>query len=162
ADLVGPTGRVVGVEMNAAILDTARTRAAAAGWTNVTFVAGDVRELPLDSDFDAVIGRWILMYLPEPAAMLRHLATRLRARGRAGGTVASHEKHLSSPPTTFPPTELTQQVQRWTIPPAGAPGPEMRMGTKLFKTYVDAGLGSPQLVLEAPAGGGPDWPGYDY
>ena len=32
ADLVGPRGRVVGVEMNASILDTARARVASAGW----------------------------------------------------------------------------------------------------------------------------------
>src|SRR5215813_5443700 len=81
ADLVGPTGRVVGVEMNAAILDTARSRVAAAGWSNVTFLAGDAYAVPLDSDFDAVVGRWILMYLPDPVRMLRHLATKLRVGG---------------------------------------------------------------------------------
>ena len=36
ADLVGPRGRVVGVDLNPAILDTARARAQAAGWQNVT------------------------------------------------------------------------------------------------------------------------------
>src|SRR5262245_62293905 len=49
ADLVGPAGRVVGVDMNAGILETARARVQAAGWTNVTFTAGDVREIALDS-----------------------------------------------------------------------------------------------------------------
>src|SRR5215216_3225626 len=34
ADLVGPRGRVVGVEMNPEILDTARARVASVGWTN--------------------------------------------------------------------------------------------------------------------------------
>src|SRR5262249_42865963 len=59
ADLVGASGRVVGVDMNAEILETARSRAASAGWTNITFVAGDAREIALDADFDAVVGRWI-------------------------------------------------------------------------------------------------------
>ena len=36
------------------------------------------------------------------------------------------------------------------------------MGTKLFKAYVDAGLPAPQLIVEAPVGGGADWPGYEY
>jgi len=65
-------------------------------------------------------------------------------------------------------------VQRWSLPPgaggpggppAGAPGPggpEMRMGSKLFRVYLEAGLPAPQLRLEAPVGGGPDWPGYEY
>jgi ubiquinone/menaquinone biosynthesis C-methylase UbiE len=164
ADLVGPSGRVVGIDMNAAILDTARARVAAAGWTNVTFNAGDVREITLDSDFDAVIGRWVLMYVPEAAALLRHLARRLRA----GGIVAFHENDFTYPPTVFPPSDLTQQIQRWAIPPhdtsgaTGGQGPQMRMGTQLFKTYLDAGLPAPQLIVEAPVGGGKDWPGYEY
>src|SRR4051794_19995231 len=45
ADLVGPRGQVVGVDTNAAILDTARLRAEASGWRNVSFHAGDVREV---------------------------------------------------------------------------------------------------------------------
>src|SRR5262245_39450287 len=57
ADLVGPRDRVIGVETNAAILDTARRRTDAIGWTNVTFVNANVRELALDSTFDAVVGR---------------------------------------------------------------------------------------------------------
>src|SRR5262245_59589433 len=48
ADLVGPAGRVVGVDMNADILETARARMTAAGWNNVTFAGGDAREMPLD------------------------------------------------------------------------------------------------------------------
>ena len=158
ADLVGPRGQVVGVEMNATIVETARARVKTMGWRNVTFQVGDVREITLDSDFDAVAGRWILMYLPDPAAMLRHLATRLKP----GGIVAFHENDFSYPPTVFPTTDLSRQIQGWTIPPQGTPGPEMRMGTKLFRTYLEAGLPAPQLLVEAAAGGGPDWPGYEY
>ena len=36
------------------------------------------------------------------------------------------------------------------------------MGSKLYRTYVDAGLPAPQLRLDAPIGGGEDWPGYAY
>jgi len=158
ADLVGPTGRVVGVEMNGEILKTARARVESAGWSNVTFMNGDIREIDPGSDFDAVVGRWILMYLPDPAAMLRHLASRLRT----GGIVAFHENDFTYPPSALPPTDLSRQVQKWSIKPAGMPGPSMRMGTSLLKTYLDAGLPTPQFVLEAPVGGGPGWPGYEY
>lgn len=158
ADLVGPRGRVVGVEMNASILDTARTRVASAGWGNVTFVSGEVHEIPLDPDFDAVVGRWVLMYQPDPAATLRCLADRVRP----GGIVAFQENDFTYPPAVFPPSDLSRQLQRWTVPPPGTPGPEMQMGTKLFKAYLDAGLPAPELHVEAPVGGGADWPGYDY
>jgi ubiquinone/menaquinone biosynthesis C-methylase UbiE len=59
ADLVGPRGVVVGVDMNAAILDLARARAQAVGWTNITFLAGEASQLALATDFDAVVGRWV-------------------------------------------------------------------------------------------------------
>src|SRR5689334_23053235 len=48
ADVVGPTGRVVGVDMNAHIVDTARARVASAGWRNVTFLVGALHEVPLE------------------------------------------------------------------------------------------------------------------
>ena len=38
----------------------------------------------------------------------------------------------------------------------------MNMGRRLYGSFLDAGLTAPQLRLEAPIGGGPDWPGYAY
>jgi ubiquinone/menaquinone biosynthesis C-methylase UbiE len=38
ADLVGPRGRVVGVEMNPVILETARARVDAVGWTTISML----------------------------------------------------------------------------------------------------------------------------
>jgi len=158
ADLVGPTGRVVGVDRNESILATARARATAAGRSNVTFVAGEAGKVPLDSDFDAVVGRWVLMWVPDPASLLRTLVSHLRV----GGIAAFHENDFTNPPGVFPPTDLWRKVQGWMIPPPGTPGPQMQMGTKLFRAYIEAGLPEPQLHVEAPAGGGRDWPGYAY
>jgi ubiquinone/menaquinone biosynthesis C-methylase UbiE len=158
ADLVGPRGDVVGVEMNPAILETARARVDAAGWANVTFLHGDVISIGLDDDFDAVVGRWILMYLRDPVTVLRGLVGRVRP----GGIIAFQENDFTYPPTTFPPAPLHQQVMRWTTPPPGSGGPEQQMGSKLHQTYLDAGLPAPQLRLDAPVGGGEDWPGYAY
>jgi SAM-dependent methyltransferase len=158
ADLIGPTGRIVGVDMNVEILETARRRVAAVGWDNVEFHAGDIRELPLPDDFDAVVGRWILMYIPEPAQLLRRAASLLGP----GGIVAFQESVLRDPPRTYPPAPLHEAVVRWTTPPPGAPAPSMEMGLQLFEVFVAAGLPAPQLRLEAPLGGGPDWPGFAY
>jgi len=158
ADLVGPRGSVVGVEMNRAILETARERVSAVGWTNVTFLDGDVTSIVLDDDFDAVVGRWILMYLPDPVAVLRGLVGHVQS----GGIVAFQENDFTYPPATFPPAPLHQQVMRWTTPPSGSGGPDQQMGSKLHQIYIDAGLPYPQLRLDAPVGGGEDWPGYAY
>lgn len=158
ADLVGPRGRVVGVDMNAAILETARTRAAVAGFENVTFVAGAAEEVAGTTRFDVVAGRYVLMYVPDPAALLRRLATLLRP----GGIVAFQETDVNNPPATFPATELGAILQKVMVPPAGMPGPDLRIGMKLQRLFEEAGLAPPELRMEAPVGGGPDWPGYDY
>jgi hypothetical protein len=64
----------------------------------------------------------------------------------------------------FPPSELSEQVLRWSLPPAhaAAGGPNVHMGSQLFRVFVDAGLPAPNLRTEAPMGGGPHWAGYDY
>jgi ubiquinone/menaquinone biosynthesis C-methylase UbiE len=160
ADLVGPRGSVIGVDLNAAILDTARARVEAAGWQNVTFLAGDALELAPDLKVDVIVGRWVLMHTADPVALLRSLATRLRP----GGVIVFQESDFSYPPTMFPPSELSAQVQRWSVPNVRAmpAAVGMRMGTRLYQAYLEAGLPGPELRLEAPIGGGADWPGYGY
>ena len=90
AELVGPEGAVVGVDVDGAALATARARAELLGLQNVKFVEGDVRTAALGDDFDAAVGRLVLMYLEDPAQALRAIA----ARVRAGGAIAFQELDL--------------------------------------------------------------------
>ena len=55
ASLVGPGGAVVGVHSNARSLELARERTAAAGHRQVAFRQSDLRELPVEEPFDAVV-----------------------------------------------------------------------------------------------------------
>jgi ubiquinone/menaquinone biosynthesis C-methylase UbiE len=85
AVLVGPHGRVVGIDLSEAMLATARERAAALGLAHVEFVAGDVTSMPLAaSAFDVVLGRWSVNYLDDVVAAL----TRLRDTLVPGGRIA--------------------------------------------------------------------------
>jgi SAM-dependent methyltransferase len=161
ADLVGPRGMVVGIDENTAILEVARARVQAAGWTNVTFLAGEASQLSLATDFDAVVGRWVLMYLADPAGGLRGLLSYLRP----GGIVAFQEMDAVHSVLALPPSPLLSKIRRWSVPdpehlPPGAPNPQM--GLALYRAFLDAGLLAPQLRLDAPIGGGADWPGYEY
>jgi SAM-dependent methyltransferase len=123
ADLVGPRGSVVGVEMNPVILETARARVDAVGWTNVTFLDGDVTSIALDDDFDAVVGRWILMYLPDPVAVLRGLLGRVRsgASSRFRRTTSpTHRQPIHRHPCTSrscdgrrPHPAAVDRISRW-------------------------------------------------
>jgi ubiquinone/menaquinone biosynthesis C-methylase UbiE len=85
AVLVGPHGRVVGVDLVEDMLATARERAAALGLGHVEFRAGDVESMELaPHTFDAVLGRWSLIYVADVAAVLR----RLRETLVPGGHIA--------------------------------------------------------------------------
>src|SRR4051794_6783760 len=65
ADLVGPTGNVLGVAAASDIVEVARRRAAERGLSTVRFVHPTIGDVVLDEPVDAVIGRLILMHLPD-------------------------------------------------------------------------------------------------
>jgi ubiquinone/menaquinone biosynthesis C-methylase UbiE len=91
ADLVGSKGRVVGVDRNDAVLNIARERAESAGFSHVVFREGNLADVGSDEKFDAVVGRLVLMYQPDPAATLRQLASHLKS----GGIVAFGEYNIT-------------------------------------------------------------------
>ena len=91
ADLVGPEGRIVGIDRNDAGLEIARARAKSAGFSHLVFREGNLTDICSDEKFNAVVGRLVLMYQPDPAATLRHLASHLES----GGIVAFGEYNIT-------------------------------------------------------------------
>src|SRR5215467_4527792 len=83
AKLVGPEGTVIGVDLSPEAIALAQQRAAAAGLTNVHFLTQDLTdaELLVDEPVDALIGRLVLQYLPDPALVLRRLAALVKPGG---------------------------------------------------------------------------------
>lgn len=158
AEAVGPGGAVLAVDVDARILETARRRCAEAGVHNVEFVAAELERFELPAGIDAIVGRWVLMYLRDPAALLARLARRLSP----GGLVVFQEMDLGVPPANHPPTPLLDRLTRLMAPPPGAPGPNVRMGADLHRTLVAAGLPAPALRFEAPIGAGAGWMGWSY
>ena len=159
AECVGPGGTVVGVDVNPDILKTAQDRADAAEFANVEFIAGDVRTLELPNDFDAIVGRLVLLYMADPAEALKKLATHLRS----GGIVAFQDTELSLYRTvTHPMTPLMNQLVEWGLSVFERSGAHLDMGMDLYKAFVEAGLPEPTLHFEAPMGGPEGWPGFEY
>src|SRR5215469_15672652 len=87
ARLVGPSGEVVGVERDANSIARAKARAAAARLRNVNFLNTDVNNVADQQPFDGVVGRFILMFLPDPVSALRSAVGLVRP----GGVVAFQE-----------------------------------------------------------------------
>lgn len=80
ADLVAPGGRVVGVDLNEAMLTVARRVRPDVEWRR-----GDAASLPVDDGaFDAVVCQMALMFFPDRTAALAEM----RRAVRDGGTVA--------------------------------------------------------------------------
>ena len=149
ADLVGDSGEVVGADRVAAALETARRRAAARSLRNVSFRVGDPAEMTFERPFDAVVGRYVLQFQQNPAAMLRKLA----AQVRPGGVVVFHEIDWGGV-ASFPPAPTFDRCCRWGRETLRLHGTETRMGIKLYSTFVAAGLPPPRMRLEALVGGG--------
>jgi ubiquinone/menaquinone biosynthesis C-methylase UbiE len=81
ADLVGPTGHVLGLDGDMSVIDIARSRVRERGLTHVEFAQRDILATPLEESYDAIVGRFILMHLPDPSGVLREFATHVRPAG---------------------------------------------------------------------------------
>ena len=82
AELVGPTGRVVGVDCCDAFLDHARAEVRTRGLTNVCFVRADAEIALPTNQFDFVFARFGTMFFANPVAGLRNMRKALRPGGR--------------------------------------------------------------------------------
>ncbi len=86
ARMVGPTGRVIGVDMTPAMLDKARRAAAQAGLDNVEFREGYAEALPVpDGWADVVISNGVLNLMPDKSVALAEMARVLRSPGLVSG-----------------------------------------------------------------------------
>lgn len=158
AELVGEEGSVLGVDSNPSVIEWAQSRAQVAHLPQLSFQVADVRTLASSQQFDAIIGRLVLKYIPDPAAVLRQLMTHLRP----GGLVAFQEFDVAScVDTSWPPSPLWAQVWSWICEVFQRVGVELHMGMKLFSTFQAAGLPAPQLRCEVAIGNGREWTGYE-
>ena len=157
AELVGPDGEVTGVDVDAAALEKATKRAGQAQLRNVHFVHGDIRSTSLPGNFDAAVGRLVLLYFADPVAALARIATQVRS----GGIVAFQEMEMDelSTPAIYGDSTLGKVVatiyRTFTVA-----GVRVHMASELRQTFVNAGLGEPEMTGEFVVGGGPDIAGY--
>ena len=83
ARLVGPEGRVIGVDMTDEMVERARANAAAAGFANIDVRKGIIEELPVeDSSVDWVISNCVINLSPEKDRVFAEIARVLRPGGQ--------------------------------------------------------------------------------
>jgi ubiquinone/menaquinone biosynthesis C-methylase UbiE len=81
ARIVGPSGSITCIERDPTSLSRARSRAAEAGLGNVSFIEGNAENVISDGAFDAAVGRLVLQYVPNPAAVVQSLVALVRPGG---------------------------------------------------------------------------------
>jgi SAM-dependent methyltransferase len=148
-EIVGPGGAVVGVDRVPAALLTARSRVEERRARHITFREGDPGDLSFDQPFDALVGRYILMFQERPAEFLRRVARHVRP----GGSIVMHEPDWDGA-RSFPPAPLYDRSCDWIVRSIAAHGHASRMGKALHETFVAAGLPAPTLALDTLIGGG--------
>jgi SAM-dependent methyltransferase len=151
ADLVGPTGAVIGADRAAAAAQRASARAQARDLRNVKFLEGDPAEIQFDRPFDAVIGRLVLMYYPDPADAVRRLAGRVRE----GGLILFQEFDIANC-RLLPLAPTFERHISWIKQTLSATGARTQLGLELYSVFVAAGLPGPTMRMDALIGGGPD------
>ena len=144
ADLVGPFGEVVGVDRSALVLATAKRQVADRGLRQVRFVEGDLATIRFAERFDAIVGRFVLMHLPDPAGTLRNLTAALRPGGIVAFQCAVHPTSAWSTPSH----PLFDRVAGWIREGLERGGARPDMGLRLPAVFREAGLPSPELRLD--------------
>ncbi len=153
ARLVGPSGEVLGIEREICSIARARARVAEAGLRNVSFMQSDVTQISSDKPFDAAVGRLILMYLPDPVAVLRSLYKLLRP----GGVLAFQEPSWASSLALIAHLRLWSACTSLIRETFQRSGVNTEIGPNLYGIFQEAGLPVPNMRMEMPLGDDPEW-----
>jgi demethylmenaquinone methyltransferase/2-methoxy-6-polyprenyl-1,4-benzoquinol methylase len=81
-EAIGPSGRIVGVDLTDAMLDQARHRVEANGWGNVSLVQADAAEFEFPTGVDAILSTYALSHVPRCGDVVTHGAAALSDGGR--------------------------------------------------------------------------------
>ena len=80
--VVGPGGRIIGVDLTDAMLARAQDRIKKNGWSNVSLVQADAADFDFPAEVNAVLSTYALSQVPECAEVIAHGAAALSGGGR--------------------------------------------------------------------------------
>jgi SAM-dependent methyltransferase len=150
---VGTAGHVTSIDLDQASIETAQRRGAAFGFENTSFHRADIAEYVPSSPFDAIIGRLVLQFVPDPIAIIKRLYGMLRP----GGILALQEptwKLWLTYPAHLP---LRRSVTKAARDAFQAGGASTEMEQQICQGFIASGLHAPQLRVELPLGNSPEF-----
>ena len=137
---VGPTGHVTGLDIDAAIGEEALSLLTATAGHQFSFYPVDLEtttEFP-NAPYDLVYARLVLIHLKNPVDVLR----RLWACVKPGGTLLIQDYDMSFM-HMYPSTWAFGEFQNVLLGTFEAGGKDYRIGSRMPRLFVDAGIGSP-------------------
>ncbi len=146
AEQVGDQGQVVGVDVSAAQLAVARTRAAEAGHRNIRTLEASIYDTGLPRGaFDVVHCRFVLCHLTRPMDAVREMA----ALAKPGGLVIAFDVDLAGI-FSVPETKAYARALELFFARNSLRGTDSRTGLKLPRLFLEAGLDAPEMALVHP------------
>lgn len=145
-EMVGPSGSVTGIDVNAGQLEEAAVWCERGGLRNASFVAADACRTGLPrKSFDLVYCRFLLLHLPDPMACLREM----RALLRPGGIILVEDGDLASA-TSVPPgaTDAFADLFCRFGPTRGL---NYSLATNLYHMVIRAGFTGVDVSIHQPA-----------
>jgi SAM-dependent methyltransferase len=144
---VGPTGRVVGMDLDEEKLAVARAEAALAGVDHVEYVRGDLTAAALEPVYDVVHARFLLTHLPDPVEGTRRLAEAVRP----GGVLALMDIDFTSI-AMHPRRPAYDRFVELYVATARARGGDPYVGLRLGELLEAAGLEDVRMRAAQAAG----------
>ncbi len=130
ARVAGPSGHVLGIDQSTAMLAAARRRASAMGLANVDFREGDAESLTVtERDFDAVLCRWGMMFVPDLERAARRIHDVLKPAGWFATAVWATADKV---PMISIAAQRVRQIAKLPPPPPGTPDPLCLADTSLL------------------------------
>ncbi len=145
AHRVGPSGRVVGLDMDAVKLAMASAEAAARGLAQIEYRQGDARHgLPAGS-FDGLYARFLLSHLADVPAVLRGFHQHLRP----GGWLVLEDIDASGH-VAWPPHPAIDCYRHWLVETMQRRGGDAHIGPRLPALLQQAGFDAVQVRVVQP------------
>lgn len=139
AELVGEDGQVTGIDISEGAVALARARAESAGAGNAEFAVSAIEDYDGFEDFDAVVGRFILIHMADAAGSVADIGRRVKP----GTVIAFGELDLSTA-AAIGDVPLLSRYIGYVAQVYKLAGFEPDMGTRLYATLRGAGL-EPEL-----------------
>ncbi len=144
ARIVGPTGQVVGIDMDNRVLAHARSASDACG-LSVQWRQGRVEDLDKEGSFDIAYSRFLLSHLLDPADALQRMRRAVRPLGRVVVEDIDIAAHAHWPPSTA----FQRYIELYAA--AGrARGVDPSIGPRLPALLIDAGIEEVEVSISMP------------